>query len=107
MINDKWEYFVVHINFEANNNGEIEVSNPKSASDKLYGSLSPEYLKKEFPNQFKNKSPQLHPCKQLEVFLNKWGNERWKLTSTERVGGLLMFIFIREKLLSQNSEISK
>ena len=107
MINDKWEYFVVHINFEANNNGEIEVSNPKSASDKLYGSLSPEYLKKEFPNQFKNKSPQLHPSKQLEVFLNKWGNERWKLTSTERVGGLLMFIFIREKLLPQNSEISK
>ena len=52
MTNDKWEYFVVHINFEANNNGNIEVSNPQSASDKLKGSLSPEYLKKEFPNQF-------------------------------------------------------
>ena len=49
MINDKWEYFVVHINFEPNNNGDIEVSNPKSASDKLCGSLSPEYLKKRIP----------------------------------------------------------
>ena len=103
---DKWEYLVVHVNFESNKDVNIEINNPKSASDKLNGSLSPEYLKKEFPKQFNNSNP-IHPTKQLESFLNRCGDERWKLTSTERVGGLLMFIFIREKRLSENSEISK
>ena len=106
MADEKWEYLVVHVNFESNKEGNVEISNPKSASDKLKGSLSPEYLKKEFPKQFNNSKP-VHPTKQLESFLNKCGNERWHLTCTERVGGLLMFIFIREKLSSQNSEISK
>ena len=103
MVNDKWEYLVVHINFESNKEVNIEINNPEVASDKLKGSLSPEYLKKEFPDQFKNSSPPLHPTKQLELFLNRCGDERWKLTSTERVGGLLMFIFLREKLPSKTT----
>ena len=107
MIDDNWEYLVVHINFESNKEVNIEINNPKVASDKLKGSLSPEYLKKEFPDQFKNTSPPVHPTKQLEFFLNRCGNERWKLTSTERVGGLLMFIFLRKKLQSETTELSK
>ena len=101
-----WEYLVVHVNFESKNDVNIEISNPESASDKLKGSLSPEYLKKEFPNQFSKSSPALHPAKQLQTFLNKCGNESWKLISTERVGGLLMFIFIRERLDIQASKLN-
>ena len=41
MADEKWEYLVVHVNFESNKEGNVEISNPKSASDKLKGSLSP------------------------------------------------------------------
>ena len=111
MSENMWEYLVVHVNFESKNDVNIEISNPESASDKLKGSLSPEYLKKEFPNQFSKSSPALHPAKQLkacqlQTFLNKCGNESWKLISTEREGGLLMFIFIRERLDIQASKLN-
>ena len=97
MSSEKWEYLVIHVNFEPNKDFKIESNSPKIASDKLQGSLSPEYLEKEFPEQFKKSSPPIHPTKQLQIFLNKCGKEGWKLTSTETVGGLLMFVFLREK----------
>ena len=92
---NKWEYFVLHINFEENKNADIQ--NSQKASEKLGGSLSKEFLEKEFPKQFKSVNPGLHPSKQLQVILNKFGEEGWKLKTTERIGNLLMFIFIREK----------
>ena len=49
-------------------------------------------------NEFKTSKQGLHPSKQLQVILNKIGNEGWKLEITERIGNLLMFIFIKEKL---------
>ena len=95
----KWDYFVIHINFEEQKKSVQGKS--QEASDRLGGSLSKEYLEKEFPDQFKSVKPGLHPSKQLEVILNKIGNEGWKLQTTERIGNLLMFIFMREK---SNSE---
>ena len=92
----KWDYFVLHINFEENNNEDLQKS--QKASEKLKGSLSKEYLEKEFPKQFKSVKPGLHPSKQLQVILNKIGEEGWKLETTERIGNLLMFIFMREKI---------
>ena len=91
----KWDYFVVHINFEE----QIKPSEGKSqeASERLGGSLSKEYLEKEFPDQFPSKKPSLHPSKQLELILNKFGNEGWKLQTTEKLGNLLMFIFMKKK----------
>ena len=91
----KWDYFVIHINFEENKNENRKSS--QEASDKLGGSLSKEYLEKEFPNQFQSNKPGLHPSKQLEVVLKKFGDEGWKLQTTERIGNLLMFIFMRKK----------
>ena len=94
---NKWEYFVLHINFEENKN--VDIQNSQKASEKLGGSLSKEYLEKEFPKQFKSVNPGLHPSKQLQIILNKFGEEGWKLKTTERIGNLLMFIFIREKIV--------
>tara|TARA_B100001248_G_C27344470_1_gene437983 strand:+ start:572 stop:871 length:300 start_codon:yes stop_codon:yes gene_type:complete len=92
----KWDYFVIHVNFEDNKNTEIQ--NSKKASEKLGGSLSKEFLEKEFPEQFKSLKPGLHPSKQLQIILNKIGDEGWKLETTERIGNLLMFIFMKEKI---------
>ena len=98
-----WDYLVFHVNFEPGKTSDQKTDNLELATEKLQGSLSPEYLQKEFPHQFKKKEPQLHPSKQLEVFLKACGNEGWQLKTTERVGGMLMFIFIKEKVLSVKS----
>ena len=90
----KWEYFVIHINFEEKG---LELKKSQEASDKLKGSLSKEYLEKEFPEQFKKVEPGLHPSKQLQVILNKIGEDGWKLQTTENIGKLLMFIFMKKK----------
>ena len=95
----KWDYFVIHINFEEQKKPVQETS--QEASDRLGGSLSKEYLEKEFPDQFKSAKPGLHPSKQLEMILNKFGSEGWKLQTTERIGNLLMFIFMRKKSKSE------
>tara|TARA_Y100000991_G_C21975203_1_gene351826 strand:+ start:851 stop:1141 length:291 start_codon:yes stop_codon:yes gene_type:complete len=94
----KWDYFVININFEEQSTPSTE--NAQKASEKLGGSLSKEYLEKEFPDQFKSIKPGLHPSKQLQIILKKIGDEGWKLQATERVGSLLMFIFIKEKIES-------
>ena len=98
-----WDYLVFHVNFEPGKTSDQNTDNLELATEKLQGSLSPEYLQKEFPQQFKKKEPQLHPSKQLEVFLKACGNEGWQLKTTERVGGMLMFIFIKEKVLTAKS----
>ena len=98
-----WDYLVFHVNFEPGKVTDQNTDKLELATEKLQGSLSPEYLQKEFPQQFKKKEPQLHPSKQLEVFLKACGNEGWQLKTTERIGGFLMFIFIKEKALSAES----
>ena len=102
-----WDYLVIHVNFEPGKNSDQNSDNLELATEKLQGSLSPEYLQKEFPQQFKKNEPSLHPSKQLEYFLKSCGQEGWELKTTETVGGLLMFIFIKEKILLSNSSEDK
>ena len=102
-----WDYLVIHVNFEPGKNSDNNSGNLELATEKLQGSLSSEYLQKEFPQQFKKKEPSLHPSKQLEFFLKRFGQEGWELKTTERVGGLLMFIFMKEKILSTESTNNK
>tara|TARA_Y100001978_G_scaffold84549_1_gene75857 strand:+ start:295 stop:624 length:330 start_codon:yes stop_codon:yes gene_type:complete len=99
-----WDYLVIHVNFESGKNSNKNTDNLELATEKLQGSLSSEYLQKEFPKQFKKKEPPVHPSKQLEVFLNRCGNEGWELKTTERVGNLLMFIFMKPKQLIEESK---
>ncbi len=90
----RWEYRVVHINI--NNDAPPQPSTPEAASKKLQGSLSPEFIKREFPQMYQKQSAQQkHPAAQLQHFLNLLGNEGWELVETSQVGGLLMFFFKR------------
>lgn len=89
-----WEYKVIHININ------IEKTNiktdPTIASQKLQGSLSPEFIKREFPEVYQKSSKRSnHPAAQLEQFLNHLGQQGWELVEISQVGGLLMFFFKR------------
>ena len=99
-IEEKWDYFVININFEEQKSSPSD--KVQKASEKLGGSLSKEFLEKEFPAQFKNNNnnSSLHPSKQLEIILKKIGDEGWKLQATEKVGTFLMFIFMKKKIKS-------
>ena len=69
-IEEKWDYFVININFEEQKTSPSE--KVQKATEKLGGSLSKEFLEKEFPAQFKNNNnSSLHPSKQLEMILKK------------------------------------
>ena len=102
-----WDYLVIHVNFEPGKITDKNSDNLQLATEKLQGSLSSDYLQKEFPEQFKKKEPPLHPSKQLEVFLKRCGNEGWELKSTESVGGLMMFIFMKPKISITKSKSLK
>ena len=96
----QWEYRVVHINI--NNDTPQQPPSPQSASQKLGGSLSPEFIAKEFPKVYSKEAQkpppkQKHPAEQLQHFLNQLGAERWELVETTQVGPLLMFFFKRPK----------
>ncbi len=91
----KWEYYVVHLNVNDSSVKSEEASNPKAASEKLKGSLSPDFLKDQFPEQYQENNDSEHPAIQLSKFLNKKGLERWELTETIKIGKLLFIIFKR------------
>ena len=76
----KWEYHVVHLNVDDSPIQNQEASNPEAASEKLKGSLSPGFLKDQFPEQYLVNEDSEHPAIQLSKFLNKKGVERWELS---------------------------
>ena len=92
----KWEYHVVHLNVDDSSNKHEEVSNPKAASEKLKGSLSPDFLKDQFPEQYQENEGSEHPAIQLSKFLNKKGLERWELSETIKIGKMLFLIMKRQ-----------
>ena len=92
----KWEYHVVHLNLEDTPSESIEVSNPEVASEKLKGSLSPDFLKDQFPEQYQEDDNSDHPAVQLSKFLNNKGQEQWELSETIRLGHLLFLIMKRQ-----------
>ena len=80
-------------------------ANPEVASKKLQGSLSPEFIKKEFPDLYKNlgqsRRPR-HPAEQLQDFLNEMGRSSWELIEISELGPLQMFFFKRLKPIASN-----
>ena len=95
--NEKWEYRIIHLNV---NQEEAIVQNPEEASTKLKGSLSPEFLSKEFPKQYgetKKEEPK-HPANQLQEILNLFGEEHWELFEISNVGRFQMLFFKRKKI---------
>ncbi len=92
----KWEYHVVHLNVDDSSNKSSEVSNPEVASEKLKGSLSPGFLKDQFPDQYKENENSDHPAIQLSKFLNKKGLDQWELSESIRIGTMLFLIMKRQ-----------
>ena len=92
----KWEYYVVHLNVDDTSSKKEEVSNPEAASEKLKGSLSPDFLKDQFPEQYQEIEGSEHPAIQLSKFLNKKGLERWELSETIKIGNMLFLIMKRQ-----------
>tara|TARA_Y100001968_G_C19367399_1_gene723287 strand:- start:504 stop:791 length:288 start_codon:yes stop_codon:yes gene_type:complete len=92
----KWEYHVVHLNVEDSTINHQEASNPEAASEKLKGSLSPDFLKDQFPEQYHDSGDSEHPAIQLSQFLNKKGLERWELSETIKIGSMLFLIMKRQ-----------
>jgi len=94
----KWEYHVVHLNVEETSQDTFNISNPEAASEKLQGSLSPDFIKKEFPEQYKEKDNDLHPAIQLSKFLNEKGLDQWELSEKIKIGNMLFLILKRQIL---------
>ena len=92
----KWEYHVVHLNVEDSSSKSEEASNPEVASEKLKGSLSPDFLKDQFPEQYQENEGSEHPAIQLSKFLNQKGLERWELSETIKIGKMLFLILKRQ-----------
>ena len=92
----KWEYHVVHLNVDDNPGKSEESSNPEAASEKLKGSLSPDFLKDQFPEQYQESEGSEHPAIQLSKYLNKKGLDRWELSETIKIGNLLFLIMKRQ-----------
>ena len=101
-----WEYRVIHINMNSVKQDDLpKPANPEAASKKLQGSLSPEFIKKEFPDLYKNpgqsRRPR-HPAEQLQDFLNEMGRSSWELIEISELGPLQMFFFKRLKPIASN-----
>lgn len=89
----EWEYRVIHINLESGQ--PPQAPDPQAASERLGGVLSPEFIAREFPEQYKAAPIPRHPAEQLQYFLNLLGKQGWELVETGQVGPLLMFFFKR------------
>ena len=92
----KWEYQVIHLNVDNSSSKSEESSNPEAASEKLKGSLSPDFLKDQFPEQYQENEGSEHPAIQLSKFLNKKGLENWELSETLKIGKMLFLIMKRQ-----------
>ena len=93
----KWEYYVVNLNVDDTPSKNEEASNPKAASEKLKGSLSADFLKDQFPEQYHESDDSEHPAIQLSKFLNKKGLERWELSETIQIG-IMLFLIMKRKV---------
>ena len=89
---ERWEYCVIHVNEDTS-----QQPSSAAASEKLGGSMSADFIEKQFPDQYKRK-PSPHPAEQLGRFLNKMGSKGWALTNITNLGPLQMYIFRRRKL---------
>ena len=92
----KWEYQVIHLNVDDSSSKNDEASNPEAASEKLKGSLSPDFLKDQFPEQYQENEGSEHPAVQLSKFLNKKGMDRWELSEKIKIGKMLFLIMKRQ-----------
>ena len=89
-----WNYFVLKINLKSAD----EPANPERASEKLKGTLSPAFLQKQFPNEYKEVNKNKSMEVQIQEALGKLGAKGWELINVTSVGSILLFYFKRPNL---------
>lgn len=93
---------MLNINFK--DDDEEKTSTPEVDSQKLQGSLSSEFIKREFPEIYKQESlQQKHPAVQIQDFLSLVGNEGWDLLEISQLGRIFYF-FSKPPKLAATSE---
>tara|TARA_B100000963_G_scaffold270103_1_gene238258 strand:+ start:727 stop:1044 length:318 start_codon:yes stop_codon:yes gene_type:complete len=90
---DVWEYKILNLNIDNKQNSNPD---PEQDSKKLKGSLSANFIKEQFPEQYTQKK-ELHPADQLQNILNVLGSQGWELKCIENVGRFLFLFFMRKK----------
>ena len=93
----QWEYCVIQINIDQQQGTAKTITNPQIASDKLKGSLSPDFLKEQFPKQYQDKKQGTTAISQLQTILNSIGNNGWELVESTSLASLFIFIFKKPK----------
>lgn len=95
-----WEYKVVYLNIK-----NTETPSAEAASSATKGTLSPEFIKQEFPDIYSSENASEHPARQLQEALNRLGKEGWELVEISQIGSLTMMFLKRMKPTSTpNSE---
>ena len=87
----QWNYFI--LNLKITKPGPAP--NPEEASKKLKGTLSPSFIKDQFPQEYKEvkQGPALE--KQIQVLLEQLGAKGWELINISTIGTKLLFFFKR------------
>ncbi len=88
-----WEYKVIHLNVKT-----TDVPNAEAASSATKGTLSPEFLKQEFPDIYSVNDSSRHPARQLQEALNRLGQDGWELFEIQQIGSLTMMFLKRIQL---------
>lgn len=85
-----WEYKVIHVNI--NNNPPAQPSTPETDSQMLQGKFSPEFIKREFPEMYQEKTAQIkNPVEEMQDFLNLLGMDGWELVEVCQIGVFMLF----------------
>ena len=89
------EFLLEEEELNVNNKEVSSSSNPEKDSVKLKGSLSPDFIKKQFPQQYQaqNEPP---PAIQLQNIMNTLGKEGWQFSETINLPNLVFLVFIRK-----------
>lgn len=87
----QWSYFILNLNITKPG----PAPNPEEASKKLKGTLSPSFIKDQFPQEYKEvkQGPALE--KQIQVLLQQLGSKGWELINISTIGTKLLFFFKR------------
>ena len=75
---------------------------PEKASEKLKGSLSPSFIKSQFPNEYKEIKNDDPMEVQIQRVLDKLGAQGWELIDISTVGSKLLFFFKRPDIVGSD-----
>lgn len=94
----RWNYFVLNLNIAS----PSASPSPEKASKKLKGSLSPSFIKNQFPNEYKEIENDDPMEVQIQRILEKIGAQGWELVDIFTVGQKLLFFFKRPDIVASD-----